>query len=47
MEYIYIFCIVEDDDEYMDVVEYSGGVEDDDKYMDVVEYVYIDQFVIK
>ena len=32
---------MEDDDEYMDVVEYiyilfSGGVEDDDEYMDVV-----------
>ena len=37
---------VEDDDEYMDVVEYIyiyiiGGVEDDDEYMDVVEYIYI------
>ena len=42
---IYIFYSggVDDDDEYMDVVEYiyilySGGVEDDHEYMDVVEY---------
>ena len=36
---------MEDDDEYMDVVEYiyiyySGGVDDGDEYMDVVEYIY-------